>query len=70
MVLEMSYEHLRDIMEKGTKGSIDDIYSSTIFYSMPFDIMKESDRNELLELFYWLGAQQKSALQVGKSLNL
>ena len=59
MVLEMSLEHFEYITQ-GTKENIDDNYSSTIFYSMPFDIMKESDRKEIHELLFWLGAQQKS----------
>ncbi|XP_052063805.1 uncharacterized protein LOC127703764 isoform X2 [Mytilus californianus] len=59
--LQLSNKHYRDL--KGFEPGAVENMCSHIKYTQIFDIMKAEDRNQLLEVFFWLGCLQKRGLQ-------
>ncbi|XP_062598319.1 uncharacterized protein LOC134259737 [Saccostrea cucullata] len=58
--LRIDEDHFHQIEEK---GKVNKTSKATISYTRPFDFMDTSDRQEILESFFWLGYVQSNAYQ-------
>ncbi|XP_061180070.1 uncharacterized protein LOC133188597 [Saccostrea echinata] len=58
--LRIDEDHFHQIEEK---GEVNKTSNATISYTRPFDFMDTSDRQEILESFFWLGYVQSNAYQ-------